>query len=282
MTSPAATADKIRRFHALHEAGCFVIPNPWNEGTARYLEQMGFAALATSSGGFAFERALPDAQWAVARDLMLQHIRAVVQATSLPVNADFESGYAVEPEALASNVALCVATGVAGLSIEDASDDKEQPLFEVTLASERVRAARKAIDDSGSGVLLTGRCEVFLKGLDNPFEIALARLQAYAEAGADCLFAPGVRDPEQIRRLVQAVAPKPLNVIVSGAQPDLSVARLAELGVRRISQGSALARVAWAAFAAAAREIKEQGTFSALSGAHPYGELNQLFAQLRA
>lgn len=278
--SAHATAAKIRRFHALHEA-CFVIPNPWNEGTARYLEQLGFAALATSSGGFAFERALPDAQWAVSRDLMLQHIRAMVQATSLPVSADFESGYAIDPEGVAANVALCVETGVAGLSIEDASDDRARPLFEATLAKERIRAARQAIDESGSAVLLTGRCEAFLKGVAQPFETALARLQAYAEAGADCLFAPGVRDPEQIRLLVQAVAPKPLNVIVTGAQPDLTVARLAELGVRRISQGSALARIAWAAFADAAREMREQGTFSALSGALPYGELNGLFAQPR-
>jgi 2-methylisocitrate lyase-like PEP mutase family enzyme len=233
--SPAVAA-----FRALHESGCFVLPNPWDIGTAVYLQHLGFKALATTSGGFAFTQGLADNQ--VPRDLVLSHVRDIVAAVSIPVNADFEGAFAREPEAVASNVALCVATGVAGLSIEDASGDRDAPLYETTLAVERIRAARAAIDATETGVLLTGRCEAWLVGQPAPRRAVLERLVAYADAGADCLFAPGVRDPADIESIVKAVHPKAVNVLVSAPAPGLSVARLAELGVRRVSVGSALAR----------------------------------------
>ena len=203
-----------RKFRALHESGCFVLPNPWDIGTAIYLERLGFKALATTSAGFAFSRGKPDG--GVPRDEMLAHIREIVKATALPVNADFHAGYADEPEDVAANVRLCVETGVAGLSIEDSTGRSDCPLYEKKLAIERIRAARSAIDASKTGVVLTGRCEAWLVGDPDPLHTALDRLSAYAEAGADCLYAPGVSDPGEIAQIVNAVAPKPVNVLVSG------------------------------------------------------------------
>ena len=240
-----------------------------------YLHHLGFKALATTSSGFAFSRSLPDEVWAIPRDLMLEHIRDVVSATTLPVNADFQTGYADEPEDVARNVALCIATGVAGLSIEDATGNSEAPLYEDLLAVDRITAARAAIDSSGIPVVLTARCEAWLVGHPDAFRVAVDRLVAYAGAGADCLYAPGVRDPEEIAAIVKAVSPKPINVLVFA--PGLTVSQLADLGVRRISVGSALARVAWGAFVRAAQSIAETGTFEAFDDAISFGELNGLF-----
>jgi 2-methylisocitrate lyase-like PEP mutase family enzyme len=265
----------IANFQALHESGCFVLPNPWDAGSAVYLEHLGFKALATSSAGFAFTRALPDSVSAVPRDMMLGHFREVVEATSLPVNADYQTGYADEPEGVAENVTLCIGTGVAGLSIEDATGDSAQPLYKFDLAVERIRAARSAIDASGLPVVLTARCEAWLVGDPDPLRASLDRLGAFAEAGADCLYAPGVREPVEIAAIVKAVSPKPVNVLAF--DPTLTVARLADLGVRRISVGSALARVAWGAFMKAARDIAETGSFEDFAGAAPFSELNGLF-----
>ncbi len=270
-------APRRAAFHDLHASGCFVIPNPWDPGTARYLAHLGFRALATTSSGFAFSRALPDMDWAVPLDAVLAHVADLVAATNLPVNADFESGYAHDPAGVGANVRLCVETGVAGLSIEDATGDPATPLYDLDHAVDRVRAARAAIDDTGSGVLLTARAECFLVGHPDPLAESIARLQAYAEAGADVLYAPGVRTPDDIRALVEAVGPRPLNVLAA-AGTGLRVADLAELGVRRVSVGSALSRVAWGAFLAAARELADDGTFGWLSGAAPFPELNALFS----
>jgi 2-methylisocitrate lyase-like PEP mutase family enzyme len=267
----------ITRFRVLHSSGCFVLPNPWDVGTALFLQHLGFEALATTSAGFAFSQGLPDEVSAVPRDLMLEHVREVAAATQLPVNADFQNGYADDPEGVAANVALCIATGVAGLSIEDATGDRAAPLYEQGLAVERVRAARAAIDASRIPVLLTARCEAWLVGHPDPFRVALERLVSFAEAGADCLFAPGVRDPDEIAAIVKAVSPRPVNVLVSAPSKELSFARLADLGVRRISLGSALARVAWGAFIRAARGIAETGSFDDLAGATSFAELNDLF-----
>src|SRR5947209_1580302 len=275
--SSSAQRSAIARFRDLHASGCFVMPNPWDAGSALYLQHLGFAALATTSAGFAFTRGLPDEISAIPRDAMLAHVREIVAATALPVNADFQSGYAHEPEGVAANVALCVATGVAGLSIEDATGDAAQPLYEDRLAVDRVRAARAAIAASGVPVVLTARCEAWLVGHPDPARVALPRLVAYAEAGADCLFAPGVRDPGEIAAIVQAVAPQPVNVLVSAPSSALSVSRLADLGVRRISVGSALARVAWGAFIRAAQSLAQDGSFDALAGAASFAELNALF-----
>lgn len=255
------------------------MPNPWDAGSAVYLQHLGFAALATTSAGFAFTKGLADSVSAVPRDLMLAHIREVVAATTLPVNADFQTGYADEPEGVAANVALCIATGVAGLSIEDATGNSATPLYDFDLAVERIRAARAAIDASGIPILLTARCEAYLVGQPDPARVAIERLVVFVEAGADCLFAPGVREPEEIAAMVKAVSPKPLNVLVSAPNPDLSVARLAELGVRRISVGSALARVAWGAFMKAAQDIKNTGSFDGLGGAAPFSELNDVMVR---
>ena len=270
---------RIAAFRALHQSGCFVLPNPWDAGSARFLEQLGFRALATSSAGMAFSHGLPDAPWAVPREMMLAHLRDMVAATALPVNADYQSGYAREPEGVAESVALAVATGVAGLSIEDASGDAAAPLFERSLAVERVRAARAAIDATGTPVVLTARCEAWLVGDPDAKRTAIDRLVAFADAGADCLYAPGVRDPDVIAEIVNAVAPRPVNVLVSAPSDELTVPRLAELGVRRVSVGSALARVAWGAFMRAARSIFETGRFDELAGAVPIRELNALFGK---
>jgi 2-methylisocitrate lyase-like PEP mutase family enzyme len=263
------------KFRELHEAGCFVLPNPWDIGTAIYLERLGFKAVATTSAGFAFSRGKPDG--GVPRDEMLAHIREIVKATSLPVNADFHAGYADGPEDVAANVRLCVETGVAGLSIEDSTGRSDRPLYEKKLAIERIRAARSAIDASKSGVVLTGRCEAWLVGDPDPLHIVLDRLTAYAEAGADCLYAPGVIDPNEIRQIVNAVAPKPINVLVSGFNHHLTLAGLADLGVRRISVGSGFALAAWGAFLRAAQDIKKNGTFNLLADNAPSVELNELF-----
>jgi 2-methylisocitrate lyase-like PEP mutase family enzyme len=270
-------AAAVAAFRALHASGCFVLPNPWDAGTARALAELGFSALATTSAGFAFSRGLPDEVWAVPRDEMLAHIRDVVLATPLPVNADFQAGYARDAEGVAENVGRCVAAGVAGLSIEDATGDPAAPLFELRDAVARVRAARAAIDASGVPVVLTARAEAWLVGARDPARVALERLVAFAEAGADCLYAPGVRDLATIREIVAAVAPRAVNVLVSA--PGLTVAQLADAGVRRVSVGSALARVAWGAFLRAAREIAAGGTFEAFAGAAPFAELNALFAR---
>ncbi len=261
-------------FRKLHESGCFVIPNPWDAGTACYLRHLGFHALATTSSGLAFSLGLPDAAWAVPRDVVLKHIAEIVSATELPVNADFESGYAHDPAGVAENVRLCVATGVAGLSIEDATGDREKPLYDVALAVERIRAARSAVE--GSGVLLTARSECFLVGHSEPLREAIRRLRAYSEAGADVLFAPGVRERADIEAIVAAVHPKPVNVLMS-ANTGLKVSDLAEMGVRRVSLGSSLARAAWTGFIRAAKLIVEDGSFSGLDGITPFPELNGFF-----
>ncbi len=252
----------VAKFRELHESGCFVLPNPWDIGTAMYLEHLQFKALATTSAGFAFSRGKPDG--GVPRDEMLSHIREIAQATSLPVNADFLNGFADSPENVAENVRLCVATGVAGLSIEDSMSGGES-LYEKTLAIERIRAARKAIDDAGIPVVLTGRCETWLVGQPDSLGMALDRLAAYAEAGADCLYAPGVTAPNEIAAIVKAVAPKPVNVLVAGFNHELSLAQLSDLGVRRISVGSAFATLAWAAFIRAAQDIAATGDFDTLA-----------------
>ncbi|PYI63011.1 MAG: 2-methylisocitrate lyase [Verrucomicrobia bacterium] len=267
------------KFRTMHESGCFVLPNPWDIGTAIYLEQLGFKALATTSAGFAFSRGKPDG--GVPRDEMLSHIREIVEATTLPVNADFLGGYADEPEDVAANVRLCLATGVAGLSIEDNTGRADTPLYEKKLAVERIRIARAAIDDSKSGVVLTGRCEAWLLRDPNPLHTALERLTAYAEAGADCLYAAGVSNPDEISQIVKSVAPKPVNILVSGFNHQLSVSQLAELGARRISVGSGLALAAWGAFLHAAQEIKTNGIFKGLANNAASAELNELFEEKR-
>jgi 2-methylisocitrate lyase-like PEP mutase family enzyme len=269
----------IETFRALHESGCFVLPNPWDAGSAIYLENIGFKALATTSAGFAFSKGLPDGADFVSRDMMLEHFREIVAATPLPVNADFQNGYADDPEDVAESVRLCVETGVAGLSIEDNSGQSEQPLYDFDLAVERIKAARKAIDDSGTHVMLTARCEAWLVGDADPLGTSIERLVAFADAGADCLYAPGVTDPEEISAIVDAVAPKPVNILISSNNCNLTVAQLTDLGARRISVGGALARAAWGGFIAAATEIQAHGSFASFADATPFGELNNLFAK---
>jgi 2-methylisocitrate lyase-like PEP mutase family enzyme len=273
MRTMPTIADKRRTFRALHEQGCFVIPNPWDVGTARYLQHLGFKALASTSAGFAFAQGLPDN--AVPRDMMLAHLREIVSATDVPVNADFEGGYADDPDGVAESVTLAVATGLAGLSIEDSTGDKDKPLYEFDHAVARMRAARAAIDKAGGGVMLTARTEGFLVGRPDLDE-TIRRLKAFAAAGADCLYAPGLRTRELIGAVITAVAPKPVNIIMSAAL-GITVAELATLGTRRISVGSALSRVAWGAFMRAAQEIAEQGRFDSLAGGAPHAELNALF-----
>lgn len=264
-------ADRRETFRELHRSGCFVLPNPWDQGSARYLRHLGFKALATTSAGFAFSRGLADG--AVGRDLMLAHIRELVEATGLPVNADFENGYADDPEGVAENVRRCVETGVAGLSIEDNSGRGDEPLYNVELAAQRIRAAKAAIGDSG--VVLTGRAECFLVGQDDINEV-IRRLTAYAEAGADCLYAPGISERNHIAAIVKAVAPKPVNLLIS-APGGLTMRDAADLGVRRVSVGSALARAAWGGFIRAAKDLAEAGAFNGFAGATPHGELQEFF-----
>ncbi|MGZ3362259.1 MAG: isocitrate lyase/PEP mutase family protein [Xanthobacteraceae bacterium] len=269
----ATVVEKRAAFRKLHAGGCFVIPNPWDIGTTRYLQHLGFKALATTSAGFAFSRGLPDA--AVPRDDMLAHIAEIVAATDLPVNADFEGGYAQAPEGVAESVRLCVETGVAGLSIEDSTGDKNEPLYDLDLAVARMKAARAAIDKAGGDVLLTGRAECFLVGRPDLDE-TVRRLKAYSAAGADCLYAPGIRTPEQIAAVVKAAAPKSVNVLMPGAL-GITVADLESLGVRRISVGGTLARVAWGAFIRATKEIASDGRFDAFKEAAAHAEINGFF-----
>jgi 2-methylisocitrate lyase-like PEP mutase family enzyme len=275
---PAVVAEHRRAFRELHERGCFVIPNPWDIGSARYLQHLGFAALATTSAGFAFAQGLPDAEDAVPLAQSLAHFTAMAAAVSLPVHADFASAYAVEPADVAVNVGRCIATGVAGLSIEDATGDPAAPLFELPLAVERVRAARCAIDHSGERVLLTARAECYHVGHADPFPETLRRLRAYAEAGADVLFAPGPTTADVIRELVDAVRPKPVNVLVA-RDIGLRVDDLAGLGVRRVSVGASLALAAWQGFVRAAKSLRESGRFAAAADLVPYAELHGLFAR---
>jgi 2-methylisocitrate lyase-like PEP mutase family enzyme len=265
--------ERCRVFGRLHESGCFVIPNPWDLGSARLLVQLGFPALATTSAGFAWSLGRADNR--VSLQEALGHFRSISQGVEVPVNADFEGGFAKEPAAVGANVAAATATGIAGLSIEDSTGDSSQPLFEFALAVERIRAARRAIDDSGTGILLTARSEGFIVGLPDLAK-TIRRLTAYAEAGADCLYAPGIRTRAAIGVLVKEVAPRPVNVLVGN---DATVAELTDLGVRRISVGGALARAAWSGFLEAAREIAEKGTFSSLGRAVPYAEVNGFFAK---
>jgi len=259
-------------FHRLHQAGCFVIPNPWDAGSARLLAQLGFPALATTSSGFAWSTGHSDNH--VTLDQVLEHFRVIASSVEIPVNADFEGGFAIAPGDVAKNVVRCATTGVAGLSIEDSTGNPAEPLFEFTLAVERIRAAREAIDKAGTGVLLTARCEGFLVGRPNIAE-TIDRLKAYAAAGADCLYAPGLRSKGDVMSVVDAVAPKPVNVLVGS--DIFNVRELAEVGVRRISVGGALARSAWAGFLTAAREIAEHGTFTNLGRAVPFAEINAAF-----
>lgn len=263
-------------FRSLHESGCFVIPNPWDAGSARYLQGLGFKALATTSSGFAFSRGLPDGEDGVSRDAALEHIAEIVAAVYLPVNADFQSGYGDKPEGVAESVRPCVEAGVAGLSIEDVTGDRDKPLYDLPLAVERIRAAREAINASGADVLLTARAECFLVSHPDPLNEAIRRLQAYSEAGADVLYAPGPTEVGQIEAIVKAVSPKPVNVLMS-ANTGLHVPDLAEMGVRRISTGSSLSRAAWTGFIRAARLIAAEGSFAGFDGLTPYTELNQFF-----
>ena len=264
---------RISTFRRLHESGCFVIPNPWDVGSARLLEQLGFPALATTSSGFAWTLGRPD--YTVTIDEALTHYAAIAGAVKIPINADFERGFATDPDGVARNVARACDTGIAGLSIEDSTHETAQPLFELDVAVARVRAARQAIDASGKGILLTGRSEGFIAGRPDLRE-TIRRLEAYADAGADVLYAPGLSSLDDIGAVVRAVAPKPVNVIVTSGFTTL--AALADLGVRRISVGSALARSALTGFLSAAREIAEQGTFGQLGGATPFAEVNRLFS----
>lgn len=274
--------NRVEAFSKLHQSGCFVLPNPWDRGTAIYLQHLGYRAVATTSAGLAFSRGLPDSVSAIPVELALEHIREIVEATSLPVNADFQSGYSGDVDGLAANVKACVATGVAGLSIEDATGDEAAPLFERSVAIERVASARRAIDATGIPVVLTARCEAWLVGHPEAKRIVLDRLAAFAAAGADCLYAPGAPDAETIADIVAAVAPRPVNVLMAAPNNRLSVPVLAELGVRRISVGSALARASWGAFMRAARGILKTQTFDALSETASFDELNELFGSDRS
>jgi 2-methylisocitrate lyase-like PEP mutase family enzyme len=272
-TSRSAFAARRQAFRQLHESGCFVIPNPWDVGSARYLQGLGFKALATTSSGLAWS--LGHADGTLGRDAVLAHLREIVAATDLPVNADFESGYAADAQGVGESVRLAVETGVAGLSIEDATGDPDHPLHDLDIAVARLRAAREAIDEAGGDTLLVGRAENFIVGRPDLAD-TLARLQAYAAAGADCLYAPGIRTPAQIAAVVAAVAPKPVNLLV-GSASDLRVQDIAALGVRRISIGGALARCAWGGFMRAARSLADEGRFSAFADAAPGAELNAFF-----
>lgn len=269
----APPTDRCRVFRLLHQTGCFVIPNPWDIGSARLLARLGFPALATTSAGFAWSLGRPDN--GVSLGEALAHLRSIANSVDLPVNADFEGGFAIEPAGVGANVTAATATGIAGLSIEDSTGDASNPLFDFTLAVERIQAARRAIDESGTGILLTGRSEGFLVGRPDLTE-TVRRLAAYAEAGAECLYAPGIRTGAEIAAVVGAVAPRPVNVLVGS--DFATVAELALAGVRRISVGGALARAAWTGFLQAAKEIAEQGTFTSLAEAVPFDGLNRSFA----
>jgi 2-methylisocitrate lyase-like PEP mutase family enzyme len=272
-----AYSAQVDAFRKLHEAGCFVMPNPWDIGSARWLRGQGFKALASTSAGFAFTQARADQD--VPRDMMLAHLTELVKAVpDLPVNADFENGYADTPDGVAANVKLCIATGVAGLSIEDATAQPEEPLYEFDLAVARIKAARRAIDETGSGVVLTARAECFLTNHPDALNESVRRIAAYAEAGADVLYAPGPKTPEQIGKIVAAAGGKPVNQLIYG-DFGLSVADIADLGARRISIGGALARAAWAAFIEATRLIRDEGSFRGFAGNGASSPLNPFFTE---
>ena len=273
--TPSSSQIAARRhaFRNLHASGCFVLPNPWDTGSARYLQGLGFKALASTSSGLAWSLGYADG--GLSREMVLEHLREMVAATDLPVNADFESGFGADPAAVAESVRLAVATGIAGLSIEDATGDASDPLHPIDIAVARLRAARAAIDATGGETLLVGRAENFIVGRPD-LDDTLARLRAYAEAGADCLYAPGIRSREQIAAVVAAVAPKPVNLLV-GSASELTVSDIAALGVRRISVGGALARSAWGGFIRAAKSIADEGRFNAFADAASGGELNAFF-----
>ncbi len=273
MTQPRPSiADKRLTFHQLHRSGCFLLPNPWDVGSARYLQSLGFKALASTSSGLAWSRGRPDNGLPLAQ--VLDHLRCMVEATDLPLNADFENGFGKDASVVANSVRLAVEAGVAGLSIEDSTGVASTPLFSLAEATERVRAARAAIDAAGGDTLLVARAECFLVGKADLNEV-IARLRAYADVGADCLYAPGVRTPEHIAALVQALAPKPVNVLV-GSPSDFNLAKLGELGVRRVSVGGALARAAWGGFMRAAQALAE-GHFDGFAGTPPHGDIDKLF-----
>ena len=272
--SPSAIAARRRAFRDLHAAGCFAVPNPWDAGSARYLASLGFKALASTSSGFAWSHAQADG--AMSRDAVLAHLREIVAATDLPVNADFESGYGADAPAVAESVRMAVGTGIAGLSIEDSTGDPDHPIHDLATAVARLRAAREAIDSNGGDTLLVGRAENFLHGRPDLAD-TIARLRAYAEAGADCLYAPGIRTRDDIAAVVVAVAPKPVNLLV-GSTSELTLADIAALGVRRVSVGGALARSAWGGFMRAAQGLAERGVFDGFAGAASGAELNALFS----
>lgn len=275
MLSPQDVSARRRAFRQLHESGCFVIPNPWDVGSARYLQRLGFKALATTSSGAAWRHAKADGQLSV--DETLVHLREMVTATGLPLNADFEHGFAPDAAGVARNVRLAVDTGVAGISIEDSTGDASEPLRDIASAVERMRAARAAIDETGGDTLLIGRAENFI--VDRPdLDDTIRRLQAYAEAGADCLYAPGIKTREQIAAVVAAVAPKPVNLLI-GFTTDLTLSDIEALGVRRVSVGGALARTAWSGFMRAAQTIATQGRFDGFAGAASGNELNAFFRE---
>ncbi len=264
--------EKRAEFRKLHQSGCFAIPNPWDIGSAKYLQHLGFKAIATTSAGFAFSRGLSDGS--VKRDDMLAHIKELVEATDIPVNADFENGYADDPNWVAENARLCADTGVAGLSIEDAADRKESPLYDVDLAVERIHAVREALH--GTNVLLVGRAEGFLVGREK-IDNVIKRLIAYSEVGADCLYAPGFKDRDSNKAIIEAVAPKPVNLLIGGPG-GLTMRDAAELGARRVSVGGAFARAGWGGFIRSAKELMEKGTFDELAHAASYAELQKLFS----
>ena len=270
---PVTTADKRATFRKLHETGCFVIPNPFDAGSAKALQHFGFKALASSSAGFAWTIGKADNR--VTLEDVLAHLAALCDAVDVPVNADFEGGFAHEAAQVGANVARAAETGVAGLSIEDSTGDKAKPLYDRSLAIERIKAARAAIDADRSRVLLTGRCEAFLWG-QTDLDLVIDRLKAYSDAGADCLYAPGIKTKEDIAAVVKAVHPKPVNLLIGAS--GLSVKEAEALGVRRISVGGALARSAWAGFMKAAKEMAEKGTFAELDHSYPGGELNKMFS----
>ena len=268
-----STAEKLRAFRALHQSGCFVIPNPWNVGSARYLQGLGFKALATTSSGYAHSQGYSDGD--VSRDMILAHCKEIANAADVPVNADFENGYADDPDEVAANVRLCIGTGVAGLSIEDSTGDDANPLYDFDLAVKRVRSTRDAIDKAGGGVIFTARTEGFIRNRPDLDE-TIRRLKAFADAGADCLYSPGIKTREQITATIKAVAPKPINFLNS-APFGFTVDDLAALGVRRISVGGTLARVAMHAFVQSARQIAQEGKFDSFFGVMSNAELNKFF-----
>jgi 2-methylisocitrate lyase-like PEP mutase family enzyme len=271
-TTQETTQDKRAHFRKLHESGCFVLPNPFDVGSAKALQHLGFKAIASTSAGFAWTIGKADNRVDV--EEVCAHLAAISAAVDVPVNADFEGGFAHDPEGVAANVARGVKTGIAGLSIEDSTGDKAKPLYDRDVAIARIKAARKAIDADQSGVLLTGRCEAFLWGQPD-LKLVIDRLLAYSEAGADCLYAPGIKTREEIAAVVKAVHPKPVNLLIGAS--GLSLAEATDLGVRRISVGGSLARSAWAGFMTAAKEMAEKGTFTELASGYPGGELNKMF-----